>query len=117
MRSQREVKKTYNKLLEQVNTSDYYKIDLTNRVNCYRCIDCQHITKTIDIDAGVTPMFFSCEKCNGTAKSSFYKDIAPAQKPSFEFYRPLISEFVKLRKNDALLSHVEKGGLLCRAIN
>ncbi len=73
MISQREVKKRYNKLMNDVKTKDFYKVDLTNRVNCYVC-DCGHITKTKDIDSGVTPFTFTCEKCKGTAKSTFYND-------------------------------------------
>lgn len=54
MLSQREVERQYNKLMQDVATSDYYKIDLTNRVNNYVCtsVKCQHITKTQDVDAG-----------------------------------------------------------------
>ena len=60
MMSQREVERRYKKLLHDVQTKDFYKIDLTKRVNCYGCPACKHITKTRDVDAGVTPMFFEC---------------------------------------------------------
>ena len=62
MESQSSVERKYKKLMQDVATSDYYKVDLSNRVNCYVC-KCGHITKTKDIDAGVTPMMFTCESC------------------------------------------------------
>ncbi len=116
MRSQREVQKSYNKLLQDVKTKEFYKIDLSNRVNCYCCTNCSHITKTIDVDAGVTPMMFTCENCKETARSSFYKDIAPYQKPTIQWYRPELGEAMKLRKNEPLLSHVLAGGLMSKDI-
>lgn len=111
MRSVRDVTKAYNLLLEGVKTSEFYKIDLTNRVNCYTCSN-RHITKTIDIHAGVTPMMNTCAKCNETARSSFYKDIAPSQKPTHEWYRPTLQQVLKMRgKENGLLDHVLQGGL------
>ena len=111
MISQREVERKYSKLMNDVQTNKFYtEIDLTNRVNCYSC-KCGHITKTKDIDAGVTPFMFSCEKCGGTATSSFFKDIAPEQKPTFEWYRPTLKQVMKMRKNEYSLDHVLQGGL------
>ena len=115
MQSQREIERKYNKLLKDVETNDFYKIDLTNRVNCYAC-DCSHITKTKDIDAGVTPFMHICEKCGQTAKSTFYRDIAPKQQPTEEWYRPTLKKVMKMRKNEALLDHVLQGGLIVRKI-
>ena len=115
MKSQRELTKSYNTLIERVKNEDFYKIDLTNRVNCYSC-SCGHITKTIDIDAGVTPMMFSCEDCGGMARSNFYKDIAPLQEPTIEWYRPDLRQALRMRKNQGLLGHILQGGLAHRKI-
>ncbi len=112
---QQAVKKKYKQLLNKVATSDFYKIDLTNRVNCYICPD-GHITKTKDVDAGVTPMMHKCGICNKYARSSFFKDIAPEQEPVEEWYRPNLDETLKLSNNSGLLDHVLNGGLLCRKI-
>jgi hypothetical protein len=117
MKSQRQIERDYNKLMNDVKTSDYYKIDLTNRVNCYTCQSCGHITKTKDIDAGVIPFMFMCEKCNGTAYSSFFKDIAPNQEPTIEWYRPTLKQILKLRNKPDVLHHIFNGGLEYRKIN
>ena len=115
MISQREVERKYSKLMNDVQTNKFYtEIDLSNRVNCYTCDKCGHITKTKDVDAGVTPFIFNCEKCNSTAMSSFYKDIAPEQKPTYEWYRPDLKRTLKLRKDEYELDHVLSGGLLAR---
>lgn len=113
--SQREVQRKYEKLMHDVATSDYYKVDLTNRVNCYRC-GCGHVTKTKDIDPGVTPMSINCESCNSSAYSSFYSDVAHFQKPTQEWYRPTLSECLKMRNKPAVLDHVLMGGLMKRPI-
>lgn len=102
--------------MEDVATSDFYKIDLTNRVTCYTCSACRHITKTKDIDVGVTPFMFVCEKCGNNANSSFYKDIAPTQNPTVEWYRPSLKEVFKLRKDEFLVDHILRGGLHFRII-
>lgn len=116
MTSQREVEKKYNALINDVQTKDFYKIDLTNRVNCYKC-KCGHITKTKDIDAGVTPFMHSCEKCGQYAQSTMYRDIVPDQKPTQEWYRPTLKEMLKLRSNQPLLEHIFNGGLMNRRIS
>lgn len=114
--SQREVERKYKKLLEDVSTKEYYtKIDLTNRVNVYSC-KCGNKFKTIDKDAGVTPMFKNCILCGTTAVSSMYKDIAPELKPVAEWYRPSLKECLKMRKNEPLLDHILAGGLEFRLI-
>ena len=116
--SQREVERRYQVLIKDVETKDFYKsVDLTNRVNCYSCATCGHITKTKDVDAGVTPMFFDCEKCGKQASSSFFRDIAPNQQPTIEWYRPSLKEVIGFRKKQFLLDHVLGGGLHFRKIN
>jgi hypothetical protein len=92
-----EIKKAYAKLLEAVKNDKFYDIDLSNRVNCYTC-SCGHITKTIDVDAGVTPFMHFCEKCNKTATSSMYNDRAPDQKPTLQEisdHRPSVKSSIK----------------------
>ena len=110
-----EVTKKYNKLINDVATKDFYRIDLTNRVNCYTC-KCGHITKTKDVDSGVTPMFFKCEKCGKMASSSFYKDIALHLEPTFEWFRPTLAEVLKMRRKPQELDHILNGGLEYRLI-
>lgn len=105
----------YQELLRSVKTDDYYKTDLTNRVNCYVCQSCGRITKTKDIAAGVTPFFHDCEYCGEVAYSSFYEDLIPIKEPTQEWYRPDFEEFRQL--DEAMKEHVLKGGLLNRKIN
>lgn len=116
MISQREIIRKYNKLMNDVKSSDYYKIDVTNRVNCYTCHKCGHITKTKDIDPGVIPFMFSCEKCGGTAYSSFFKDIASDKQPTIEWYRPTLKQVLKMMKKESMLDHIFSGGLDYRKI-
>ena len=119
MESQRSIERKYKKLLNDVATKDYYKTDLTNRVNCYRCKECGHITKTKDVDAGVTPFMHNCEECQEMAYSSMYQDIAPDKEPTKEWYRPSLAETLKYRKKpygEAMLDHILKGGLEVRTI-
>jgi len=124
MKSQIEVEREYKQLLHDVATDRFYKIDLTNRVNCYVCEKCGNVTKTIDVDAGVTPYLILCESCGSDgsvphgswAKSSFYKDIAPDLKPTLEWYRPSLNEVLNMR-SEQQLEHVLRGGLISRVIN
>lgn len=96
-----------------LKTMEKKSIDLTYRVNCYVCDKCGHITKTRDIDKGVIPFMFTCEKCDHPmAKSTFFNDIAPGRNPTIEWYRPTLKETIKLRKkNDGMLEHILDGGL------
>jgi RNase P subunit RPR2 len=117
MKSQREIQREYNKLLQDVATKDFYKVDLTNRVNCYVCQSCHAITKTIDVDSGVTPFIHLCENCNGEAHSTFYKDIVPNRQPTQEWYRPSLKEVLKMRNKEGMLEHILQGGLDVRLIS
>lgn len=110
-----EIENQYNDLLHSVKTEKYYtSVDLTNRVNCYTCNHCGHITKTKDIDPGVTPMFFSCEKCSSMSTSNFYIDKSPNQLPTIEWYRPTLKEVLDMDNN--VRDHVLNGGLVHRKI-
>ena len=96
------IKKQYTDLLKIVKTSNFFKTDLSKLVNCYVC-ECGHITKTIDVDAGVTPFFHICEKCGQKAKSTLYIDIAPQQQPTQEWYRPSLDQVISIKNNDSLV--------------
>jgi len=114
-----EIEKRYNKLLHEVATNEYYtKVDLTNRVNSYVCPE-GHISKTRDVDSGVTPMFIKCESCQHQAASRFYKDVNPIQDVTQEFYRPSLRQLLKMSTrewNDGMIEHVLSGGLMIRKI-
>lgn len=113
-----EIKQKYDELLQRVKTDEYYtKIDLTNRVNCYVC-DKGHITKTKDVDAGVTPFVHKCETCGDIAKSSFYQDIAPDLEPTEEWYRPTLKAVTRMHASGFLggVDHALNGGLFSRKI-
>lgn len=119
MKQEKQIRSSYSRLIEDVKSKDFYtSIDLTNRVNCYSCSKCGHITKTKDVDAGVTPFMHSCESCGGDAKSSFYHDIFPAKAPTQEWYRPSLEEVLSLNKSGkaSLLEHILMGGLCSRPI-
>lgn len=110
--SVRECTRRYNEMLKMHEA----KVE-PNRVNCYRCDRCGSITKTIDVDDGVTPLFYQCEYCeNHFARSTAYHDIAPKQKPTQEWYRPTLNECLKWRKNPSMLEHILNGGLDVRPI-
>lgn len=112
MKSVREITRQYNKMLESHQSEANQ-----NRVNCYVCPRCKHITKTIEVDSGVTSFLFPCEKCGAIARSTMYNDIAPSQEPTQEWYRPTLKEVLKLRsKNTAMLEHILQGGLDVRKI-
>lgn len=108
--SQGEVKRKYDKMMERAEPV------AADKFNCYTCEECGHVTKTVDIDDGTTPFFLECERCNEQAFSSFYEDIKPEQKPTWEFYRPSLDAIYKLRKHPATLEHVLSGGLILRKI-
>ncbi len=108
--------KLWQNLLKKVATDDYYKVDLTNRVNYYTCGN-DHVTKTKDIDAGVTPMFIPCPVCNANSVSGMYGvDKFPEMEPSHEWFRPTLEQILKHRKSPNLLNHFLQGGLDYRKI-
>lgn len=112
-----EIERRYNQLIKDVSEKEFYKIDLNNRVNCYTCQSCGKITKTKDIDAGVTPFMHSCAYCKSTAYSSFYRDIAPHLEPVEEWYRPTLKQCLEMKPDSGLLDHVLNGGLDVRKID
>ncbi len=112
--SVREVTRKYNEIVKYYEGED---IDLANRVNNYRCPK-GHITKTKDVDKGVTPFMRQCGKdgCEEFGRSSFYNDNYPAMQPTQEWFRPSLKQVIKMRKNAAMLEHVLQGGLEVRNI-
>ncbi len=84
------------------------------RTNCYLCRkpECRHITKTLCIHEGVTPMLFHCEKCGEIAESSGFRDLVPNQKATIAWYRPTLRDVLKIRKTHPfIVEHILKGGL------
>lgn len=91
-------------------------------------IHCGRTTYAIHVDDGVTPMFLACRaegvepdkaECRGVGTSLMY----PGERPvpahvldaiAWEWYRPIGRELVEL--NEGTADHVEKGGLLIRAL-
>lgn len=106
-RTKEQLEKDYQLMVEKTVSSP-------NRVNCYKCNECGHITKTYNADEGVTPMFHSCEKCNSNATSTMFNDIAPEQEPTQEWYRPTLSATSKM--SAGMQDHILLGGLDVRPI-
>lgn len=115
MMSVREVIRMYSNLVNRIGNGTFAGNSNKGKVNCYRCSDCGHITKTIDVDEGVTPYVYTCEKCGGSACSSMYQNTAPDQKPTIEWYRPSLKKCLKMRsKHEDTLRHILYGGLVDR---
>ena len=108
-----EITKKYEQLLNDVATQDYYKVDLTNRLNAYVCQLCGHGTVTKDVSAGVTPFMHQCEMCGGMAYSAMYR-VLTDRKPTQEWYRPTLEELLEMDK--WMVEHVLNGGLANRKI-
>lgn len=108
MMSQRDIERKYKKL--EIKPAD------PDRINCYVCSKCGCITKTIDIHYGVTPMFNSCTSCGSQSTSTWYRDIAPDQEPTHEWFVPTLKEIMKYRNNPSMIDHIFNGGLDFRKI-
>ena len=111
--SKREIAKRYNSMMKLVEGKEIQ----SQRINCYTCNSCKHVTKTIDMAVGTTPFMHTCEECGDFAHSSMYNDISPNKKPTQTWYRPSLNDCYKLRrKNPEVLEHIFMGGLLHKAI-
>ena len=107
----KDVTRRYNAMLRAYSGQGEYQ----GKVNCYTCSQCGQITKTIDIDNGVTPMGIECPYCHGEAMSSFYQDIAPNIGVTYEWYRPyLVDVLGMINKQFFTVNHILHGGLLRR---
>ena len=110
----KDLENEYQEMLKRAQKG-YSKINLENRTNCYICSTCGSVTKTKDIDKGVTPMFITCQRCKkNMAHSSFYNDVAPFMTATYEWYRPSLKEFLKSDKGTQ--QHVLNGGLIYRKV-
>lgn len=107
----------YEKLLGEVSSKDFYKVDLDNRINTYTCVrkSCGNVIITKDVDAGVTPFIIGCPKCGERAQSSFYK-AALGSTPTHEWYRPSLDELKGNAHGPGAIEHILRGGLLLRQI-
>lgn len=111
-----EIEKRYEKLLLDVQTKEHYtRVDLTNKLQSYWC-NRGHLTSMRVIDAGVTPMYYTCEICQGPAGSTH---LTSSDEPTQEWYRPSLKQLLKMSTrdwHDGLVDHVLSGGLLLRKI-
>lgn len=84
----------------------------TEEINAYECPD-GHLTVTIDLEDGTTPMMMNCRNpsCGKVSRSKWYK-VDQNLKPTFEWFKP--TDMKKL--NPAERDHVQRGGLLIRKI-
>ncbi len=82
--------------------------------NIYTCWQCGAHIVTVDRDDGVTPFMIACmvPHCGGQMKSSMYKVFDQAMRAFWEWYKPAAPQ----RLSEAERAHVDKGGLLLRAI-
>lgn len=81
--------------------------------NIYTCEVCGHHIVTVDKDEGVTPFMISCvsSRCSGMMQSSVYR-VNQNMRPSYEWFTPEST----IGLAPGLLDHVQRGGLLIRAI-
>lgn len=94
-------------------------VPVSARKNAYHCPKCGKYTVTIDIDEGITPMFFGCKatpNCTGTGHSMFYRvdGIENLPEPIIEWYKPTEAE--ARAKGQAEFAHAKQGGLSYRMI-
>ena len=88
-----------------------------DKFNCYKCIACGYITKSIDRDVGIIPFHLNCDVCGEHAHSTFYTDIVKDRMPTVEWFRPSLSDVQKIRnRKPELVVHVLSGGLVHRKI-
>jgi hypothetical protein len=99
---------------------DIYKN--SGRYNAYHCPDCGGYTVTLNVDDGVVPSKLRCrrtEGCAGMGESlGFPKGPTPdkiKKAARFEWYRPYKDD--PAMSNPILATHVNRGGLLLRAIS
>lgn len=110
--NKKQIKKEYDAMLQLVE--EHFKDTPVNRINCYVCPD-GHITKTIDVDRGVTPFMHTCGTCGKPAQSTFYRDTDPPGVVTEEWYRPSLEE--TLKASQGMQWHILNGGLDCRKVN
>lgn len=94
------------------------------KFNYYRCERCHLCFVTVDVCAGVTPMFLNCRSpkgCGGRMVSRMYApvgswpSILQGRAPDGVWARPTRREIRKMRERfPALWRHVMDGGLVMR---
>lgn len=92
---------------------------MNNKINTYTC-PYGHVTITIDIDEGVTPMMLRCKQkandgkhnCTEFAKSSWY-NCDQSLTPEYEWFKPKTLKGY----NSQMKEHLSKGGLDIRKIS
>jgi hypothetical protein len=84
------------------------------KINAYDCDNqtCHHLTVTVQIADGITPMFSDCEKCGGPSTSRMF-DVPQDLEPTIEWYKP---DEAELLNDDKLAHYVSNGGLMPRRI-
>ena len=82
--------------------------------NIYTCVKCGAHIVTIDRDDGTTPFMIACKvpHCSAAMQSSFYQVFDQGIRAYWEWYKP--NAIQALTQNE--YAHVDKGGLLLRAI-
>lgn len=90
-------------------------------INAWQCEACGKLTVAIHADEGVTPMFLACRAtpgCDGMAVSAGYPDPPIPdhiiELLAWEWYRP--TRKWARRKGPEMLDHVQRGGLVIRAL-
>jgi hypothetical protein len=107
--NKKKIEKAYNQMLLNV---EKISMDIDrSRINCYVC-PAGHITKTVEIDKGVTPFMILCPYCDKMAQSTFYKEVAPDHIPRYEWYRPSLEE--TLKESASSRQYILDGGLYHR---
>lgn len=86
-------------------------------INTYTCTK-GHITVTVDVCHGTTPMFLKCQQmagassCTEMARSAMYDGPAQCQVPEYEWYRPQNEHGMDAYDKE----HYRLGGLFLRKI-
>ncbi len=87
--------------------------ELPGEINVYDCPACGGSFVTIIRDEGTTPSGLQCRLCGkARAESSFYASRPECGSPTFEWFRPRHPK----RYSPAMREHIERGGLVIRAI-
>lgn len=95
-------------------------MEAKGKINVYHCETCGGDTVTVNLDAGVTPMFLKCRAggffrpCGGTATSRGYQ-VPQDLVPDYAWYAPTPEQRKKM--DPAMRDHCERGGLNIRKLD
>lgn len=93
-------------------------------VNAYTCEKCGGTICTVNLDAGVTPMFLACravpsdlvKDCDGSMVSAWYRG-TEAMTPTWGWHQATPKQIRRMKRNDpAMADHCAQGGLLLREL-